>query len=67
MKLILQYIKPYWRRVATGMSVKLLGTLMDLLIPYILAYIIDTVTPMGDMLSRTAEIEAAGENWRMEA
>ena len=26
-----------------------------------------TVTPMGDMLSRTAEIEAAGENWRMEA
>ena len=26
-----------------------------------------TVTPMGDMLSRTAEIEAAGEKWRMEA
>ena len=26
-----------------------------------------TVTPMGDLLSRTAEIEAAGENWRMEA
>ena len=31
------------------MSVKLLGTVMDLLIPYILAYIIDTVTPRGDM------------------
>lgn len=26
-----------------------------------------TVTPMGEMLSRAAEIEAAGENWRMEA
>lgn len=26
-----------------------------------------TVTPMGDMLSRTAEIEVAGEKWRMEA
>ena len=26
-----------------------------------------TVTPMGDMLLRTAEIEAAGEKWRMEA
>ena len=26
-----------------------------------------TVTPMGDMRSRAAEIEAAGEKWRMEA
>ena len=26
-----------------------------------------TITPMGDMLSRTAEIEVAGEKWRMEA
>ena len=26
-----------------------------------------TVTPMGDMLSRTEKIEAAGEKWRMEA
>jgi tRNA threonylcarbamoyladenosine biosynthesis protein TsaE len=26
-----------------------------------------TVTPMGDMLSRADEIEAAGEKWRMEA
>ena len=49
MKLILQYVKPYWRRVTAGMSIKLMGTVMDLLIPYILAYIIDTVTPRGDM------------------
>ena len=26
-----------------------------------------TVTPMGDLISRTDEIEAAGEKWRMEA
>lgn len=31
------------------MSIKLLGTVMDLLIPYILAYIIDTVTPIGEV------------------
>ena len=49
MQLILRYLKPYWGRVAVGMSVKLLGTVMDLLIPYILAYIIDTVTPMGEV------------------
>jgi len=48
LKLILRYIKPYLRRVALGMSIKLLGTVMDLLIPYILAHIIDTVTPRGD-------------------
>lgn len=49
MQLILRYLKPYWGRVACGMSIKLLGTVMDLLIPYILAYIIDTVTPMGEV------------------
>ena len=49
MQLILRYLKPYWGRVAYGMSIKLLGTVMDLLIPYILAYIIDTVTPMGEV------------------
>lgn len=48
MQLILRYLKPYWGRVAYGMSIKLLGTVMDLLIPYILAHIIDTVTPMGE-------------------
>lgn len=49
MQLILRYLKPYWGRVAYGMSIKLLGTVMDLLIPYILAYIIDTVTPLGEV------------------
>lgn len=49
MQLILRYLKPYWGRVACGMSIKLLGTVMDLLIPYILAYIIDTVTPLGEV------------------
>jgi len=49
--LILRYLKPYWGRVAYGMSVKLLGTVMDLLIPYILAHIIDVVTPTHKMSS----------------
>lgn len=49
MHLILRYLKPYWGRVAWGMSVKLLGTVMDLLIPYILAHIIDVVTPTHQM------------------
>ena len=32
-----------------GMSIKLFGTVMDLLIPYILAHIIDQVTPRHDV------------------
>ena len=49
MRFILKYVKPVAGRFALGMSVKFIGTLMDLLIPSILAYIIDTVTPMGDV------------------
>ncbi len=45
MKYILRYMKPLAGRIAAGMSIKFLGTIMDLLIPYILAYIIDRVTP----------------------
>lgn len=32
-----------------GLTIKLLGTVMDLLLPYILAHIIDNVTPTHDM------------------
>ena len=49
MRFILQYIKPLAGRVAFGMSIKFVGTLMDLLIPYILAHIIDRVTPLGEV------------------
>jgi len=49
LRLILRYVKPLAGRIALGMSVKFFGTLMDLLIPYILAYIIDTVTPLGEV------------------
>lgn len=32
-----------------GLTIKLLGTVMDLLLPYILAHIIDDITPLQDM------------------
>ena len=49
LRFVLKYVKPLAARIAAGMSVKFIGTLMDLLIPYILAYIIDTVTPLGEV------------------
>lgn len=45
MKLFLQYLKPLYGRMLLGFSVKFTGTIMDLFLPWILAYIIDVVIP----------------------
>lgn len=44
----MRYLKPYFPRMGLGFSIKFIGTIMDLGIPYILAYIIDTVIPKED-------------------
>lgn len=45
MNLLTQYLKPYIGRISLGVSIKFFGSLMDLLLPWILAYIIDSVIP----------------------
>lgn len=45
MKTLFRYIRPFWGRVAGGMTIKFIGSIMDLLLPYILAYLLDTVCP----------------------
>jgi len=47
-QIILRYIKPYYGRMGAGFLIKFIGTIMDLCIPYILAYIIDTIIPAND-------------------
>lgn len=47
-QIIMKYVKPYFPRMGVGFLIKFTGTIMDLCIPYILAYIIDTVTPQRD-------------------
>ena len=42
-QIILKYLRPYFPRMGVGFLIKFTGTIMDLCIPYILAYIIDTV------------------------
>ena len=42
-QIILKYLQPYFPRMGVGLLIKFVGTIMDLCIPYILAYIIDTV------------------------
>ncbi len=45
MKKVFYYLKPYRYRMAFGFVVKVLGTFMDLGLPWVLAYIIDSVVP----------------------
>ena len=51
MKLIWTYVKQYLGLFIAGISVKLLGTLMELMIPYILEHMIDTVAPTKNLAS----------------
>ncbi|MCH5340839.1 MAG: ABC transporter ATP-binding protein [Acetatifactor sp.] len=47
-QIVMRYLKPYFPRMGVGFVIKFIGTIMDLGIPYILAYIIDTVIPLED-------------------
>ena len=45
MKLIFKYLRPHARAIAFGLTVKILATLFELLLPYILSHILDVVVP----------------------
>ena len=47
-KVLTVYLRPYYARMALGFCIKFFGTIMDLFLPWILAYIIDSVIPTGD-------------------
>lgn len=49
MKMILSYLKPYAPRMLLGLTIKFTGTIMDLLIPWILSYTIDDIVPLRDV------------------
>jgi len=45
MKTLFKYLKPYGIRISAGILIKVIGTLLDLGLPWVLAYIIDEVIP----------------------
>lgn len=51
MGLIIKYIKPFYKLMSVGLAIKVVGTLMDLALPYILARIIDVVVPSEDLVA----------------
>lgn len=48
MKRTLSYLNPYSGGLALGMTVKIVGSAAELVLPYILSYIIDELTPLKD-------------------
>ena len=49
MKLLLEYLKPRRLYIAGTLTIKTLATLVELVIPYILSYILDDVVPRGQV------------------
>ncbi|MBE6580219.1 MAG: ABC transporter ATP-binding protein [Ruminococcaceae bacterium] len=45
MKLIFRYLKPLSRMISFGLTIKVLATLFELMLPYILSHILDVVVP----------------------
>ena len=45
MKFIWKYVRPYGRFILGVMAIKLLGTLLELLIPYVMEHMLDRVVP----------------------
>lgn len=49
MKLIFHHMRKYLKSISLGMSLKLLATMAELMLPYILEHMIDNVVPLGEM------------------
>lgn len=49
MRKILTYLKPYLPKMILGLMIKFTGTIMDLLLPWILAYTIDEIVPLRNV------------------
>ena len=51
MKTVLKYTIPYISRALFGLVIKIIGTMVDLVIPWLLGYIIDNVIPQKNINS----------------
>lgn len=51
MREIKSYFKPFIGRMTFGLVIKFTGTMMDLILPWLLAYMVDTLLPTGHIPS----------------
>lgn len=48
MKKLLYYLSPHYGRMSVGLAIKTVGTVVELFIPWILGYVVDSVLPTGN-------------------
>lgn len=46
MKMLARYLKPLTLRLSIGVSIKFVGSLLELMLPYIMGYLLDNVVPV---------------------
>lgn len=51
MKFLLRYLKPFYKAMLIGFGIKCVGTLIELVLPYVLSHILDVVVPNDGRLS----------------
>ena len=49
MKMIFSYLRPFAPRMTLGLTIKFTGSIMDLLIPWVLSYTIDDIVSLRDV------------------
>lgn len=49
MRKFIEYLRPYFSRMLLGLTIKFTGTIMDLLLPWILAHMIDYIVPQKNV------------------
>ncbi len=48
-KRVIDHVRPWFPTIALGISVKFAGTIAELLLPYMLSYMIDVIAPLGKL------------------
>ena len=48
MRWVLEYLKPLRKRISIGITIKIIGTVAELMIPFLLSYILDNVIKSND-------------------
>ena len=48
MKWVLEYLKPLRKRISIGITIKIIGTVAELMIPFLLSYILENVIKTND-------------------
>ena len=46
MRRLIEYIRPHFKKMSLGIFIKFIGAIMDLLLPWILSYLIDEIVPL---------------------